>query len=671
MTAKDPLFEPFHLKGRTFRNRIMSTSHAISYGLDGYPQDRYQLYHAEKAKGGLALTMFGGSSVVSPDSASQFGQLDVSNDGVIPHFQSFAKRIHGHGAYLMCQITHMGRRTNHLGGNWLPPVSASRTPGDNFGGIPREMDETDIARVVRDYGQAARRCWEGGLDGCEIIATGHLPDQFWTPRVNTRTDGYGGSLANRTRFSRMIFDEMRRQTSDDFIISLRMTMEEAMPGGLTRDDCLEIARLHAAEGTIDVLNLVHGAVDTVKALAAYMPGMAAGLSPFMHLAGEFRSETGLPVFHATRINDLANARAALREGHVDMVGMTRAHIADPHIVAKLQAGMEDRIRPCVGATYCSNWRQCLHNAATGREAEMPHDVSRADAPGKQAVVVGGGPAGMEAARVLAHRGHRVTLFEAADRLGGQIELARKAGWRRDLGGVSDWLAQELDALDVDILLNTLAEDTDVTALNPDIVIIATGGIPDTDWLDGNVEALSTWDVLARSEPLQGSVLIYDATGQAQAITAADHLAQGGAEVEIVSQDRMVGQNIMKLDAPTYLKHLYTAGAKLTPDHEFAGAEREGNRVRVTLRNHLSEAEEVRVVDHLVLERGTIPNDALWQALAPGARNKGLTDIDAMAAHQPQQDPGGSGPLVYRIGDAMASRDIHAAIYDGLRLCKDL
>ncbi|MFK7943904.1 MAG: FAD-dependent oxidoreductase [Paracoccaceae bacterium] len=671
MAINDPLLQPFTLKGRMFRNRILSTSHAISYGADGYPQDRYQLYHAEKAKGGLALTMFGGSSVISPDSASQFGQLDCSNDGIIPHFQSFAERIHAEGAYLMCQVTHMGRRTSHLGGNWLPPVSASRMPGDIFGGIPRAMDDADIARVVHDYGQAARRCYEGGLDGCEVIATGHLPDQFWTPRVNTRTDGYGGSLANRTRFSRMIFDEMRRQTPDDFIISLRMTMAEDMEGGLTRDDCLEIARLHAAEGTIDVLNLVHGAVDTVKALAAYMPGMAAGLSPFMHMAGEFRSETGLPVFHATRINDLATARAALRDGHVDMVGMTRAHIADPHIVAKLHAGMEERIRPCVGATYCSNYRQCIHNAATGREANMPHAVAPAEKPAKRAVVVGGGPAGLEAARVLALRGHDVALLEAADRLGGQVTLAAKAGWRRDLGGVTDWLAGEVEALGVDVHLNTYAEAEDVAARDPDIVIVATGGIPDTGWIAGDVDALSTWDVLARTEPLQGSVLIYDASGQAQAITAADHLANAGADVELVSRERMVGQNVLKLDAPTYLKHLYKAGARITPDHEFAHAGREGNRIRVTLRNHYSEIEEVRIVDHLIIERGTLPNDTLWEALAPGARNNGLTDVDAMAAHRPQEDPGGEGPLVYRIGDALASRDIHAAIYDALRLCKDL
>ena len=670
MTATDPLLQPLQLKGLHLKNRIMSTSHAISYGQDGYPQERYQLYHEEKAKGGLALTMFGGSSVISPDSASQFGQLDCSTDAIIPHFQAFARRIHAHGAHLMCQITHMGRRTNHLGGNWLPPVSASRTPGDMHRGIPREMDEADIARVVRDYGQAARRCYEGGLDGCEIIATGHLPDQFWTPRVNTRTDRYGGSLDNRTRFSRMIFEEMRRQTSEDFVLSLRMTMHEDMPGGLDRDDCLEIARLHAGEGTVDVLNLVHGAVDTVKALAAYMPGMAAGLSPFLHLAGEFRAETGLPVFHATRINDLATARHALREGWVDMVGMTRAHIADPHIVSKLKAGNEDRIRPCVGATYCSDWRQCMHNAATGREATMPHAIPRA-AGRRRAVVVGGGPAGMEAARVLAHRGHEVILLEAADRLGGQIVLAAKAGWRRDLGGIADWLGSEIDVLGVSVQLGTFADATMVADMNPDIVIVATGGVPDCEWAGGDAPVLSTWEVLSRTDPLQGEVLIHDATGASQAASAAQHMSGQGAKVEIATPDRAIAAHVGKLEAPTYLKHLYQQGVRMTPDTHLLGAERNGNRLLVHLRNEMTDQAFTREVDHLVVERGTVPNDALWQDLAPGARNGGLTDVDALADARPQPDPGGAGPLVYRIGDALASRDIHAAIYDALRLCKDL
>jgi len=666
--STDPLFQPLTIKRLTLKNRIMSTSHAISYGQDGFPQERYQAYHEEKAKGGLALTMFGGSSVVAPDSPPVFGQLDVSTDAVVPHFQRFAERIHAHGAALMCQITHAGRRTTHQGGSWLPPVAPSRAPGDLYGALPKEIDKADIDRIIRAYGQAARRCWQGGLDGCELIATGHLPDQFWTPRVNRRSDEWGGSLENRTRFSRAVLEEMRAATGPDFVLSLRMSMVEALPGGLGPAECLEIAQMHAEAGLVDVLNLTHGSVDTAKTLAEYMPGMAAGLSPFVQVAGRFRAQLGVPVFHATRINDLATARHAIAEGLVDMVGMTRAHIADPHLVAKLARGEDARIRPCVGATYCSSWRQCIHNAATGREAHLPHIVPSAPAR-RRAVVVGGGPGGMEAARVLGARGHDVVLFEAADRLGGQIRIAERAGWRRDLGGIADWLESELAVLGTDLRFGVLADADTVQAEDPDIVVVATGGLPDTGWIDGDAEVLSTWDVLT-GPPLEGEVLVHDALGQQQALSAAERLAET-ARVEITTPERMIGHAAPKLDVPTFQKNLYANGVRMTPDHHLIRADRQNNRIRAVLRSVATGQDAERIVDHVVVERGTLPNDAVWRGLAPRARNGGDWDVDAAAAWAPQPDPGGDGPLVYRVGDALASRDIHAAILDSLRLCKDL
>ena len=330
-TSHDPLLQPLTIKKLRLKNRIMSTSHAISYGVEGLPQERYQRYHEEKARGGIALTMFGGSSTISPDSPSVFGQLDVSNDAIIPVFRQFAERIHSYDAGLMCQITHMGRRTIHHGGNWLAPIAPSRTPGDMYGGIPKEMDEDDIARVIHDFGQAARRCYEGGLDGCEVIATGHLLDQFWTPRVNKRQDKWGGSLENRTRFSRLVYEEMRRQTSEDFVLSLRMTTDEATPDGLSKADCLEIAKLHSNAGLIDVLNLVHGSVDTVRGLANYMPGMALPLSPFLETVRAFRDVVEVPIFSRNahqRFGDCAAwpPRGTCRHGGYH----TRSHRGSSH-----------------------------------------------------------------------------------------------------------------------------------------------------------------------------------------------------------------------------------------------------------------------------------------------------------------------------------------------------
>ncbi|MEM7190920.1 MAG: FAD-dependent oxidoreductase, partial [Pseudomonadota bacterium] len=339
------------------------------------------------------------------------------------------------------------------------------------------------------------------------------------------------------------------------------------------------------------------------------------------------------------------------------------------IVRKLTAGQVDRIRPCVGATYCSTYRQCIHNAATGREATLPHDIAPAPVP-RRAVVVGGGPAGMEAARVLAHRGHRVTLFEAAEKLGGQILLAARASWRKDLIGITDWLSGELAALGVDVRLGEFAGAEEIAALPPDITILATGGVPDTDWVAGDAEVLSTWDMLSATEPPKGEVLIMDASGRSPGISCADWLSGLRVKVELVTPERMVGHQTGKIEAPIYLSHLYENGVSFTTDHTATVVEKYNGRIRVELVNVLTGAVQDRVVDHVVVERGTVPNDELWRELAPTSINEGVTDPDALALGRPQPHADASGQL-YRIGDAVASRDIHAAIFDALRLVKDL
>ncbi len=673
----EALLKPLALKGLTIRNRVMSTSHAPGYGEDGKPKERYQLYHAEKAKGGIGLTMFGGSSSVALDSpATPWAQISVADDSVIPYFQSFAERVHGHGAKLMIQLTHMGRRTRWDTDNWLPVKSASpyREPASRS--IPKELETEEIARIVRDFADAARRCRDGGLDGCEISAAhGHLVDQFWSPSVNHRTDQYGGSLQNRMRFGIEVLSAMREAVGDDFVIGIRMSGDEMLKGGLTHEDCVEIAAEYAQRGLVDFLNIIGGQARDDIAHAVSIPNMAFPVAPFLSLPSAIKREVDVPIFHAQRVTDLATAARAVHDGHVDMVAMTRAHIADPHLINKLADGRTDDIRQCVGAGYCIDRiyvggdALCIQNAATGREATMPHVVGRAERA-KKAVVVGGGVAGLEAARVLAHRGHDVTLFEREDRLGGQVNLASKATWREALSGIPRWLVGQVKKLGVDIRLGVAADEAAITALDPDIVIVATGGTPNPGHASGSDHAVTTWDILTGAVEPSGTVLLYDEMGQHNAASVAELLAKRGCLVEMATHDLVIAQEIGTTNLPVHLRELYKLGVVMTPNMELIEIYPEGNRLIAALRNTMTDAEEERVVDHVVVEYGSLPQDNLHFALKDGASNKGLTDQRALVAGEPQPD-GGEGYALYRIGDAVAGRNIHAAIYDALRLCKDL
>jgi 2,4-dienoyl-CoA reductase-like NADH-dependent reductase (Old Yellow Enzyme family) len=679
MPEADPLLQPLPLKHLVLKNRVMSTAHAPAYVEDGLPKLRYQLYHEEKAKGGLALTMFGGSSSVAADSPSSFGQIDISHDRIVPVLLEFSARVHRHGCALMMQITHAGRRTRWDTGDWLPTVSASPLREHQHRSFPKELEVEDIRRIHKQYGQAARRAKEGGLDGVEVICGSHLPDQFWSPAMNRRTDGYGGSLANRIRFTLEMFEEIRRQVGDDWIVGIRMSGNEMLEGGMEPEESLEIAARHAESGLIDYLNIVGADATTDLGISKLIPTMGQRTAPYVGHAHAVKRATGLPVFHATRITDLSTARHVIAEGYADMVGMTRAHIADPHIVAKMLRGEEDRIRPCVGAGYCIDRiyvggdALCVHNPATGRERTMPHVVRPSEGPRKRVVVVGGGPAGLEAARVSAARGHEVVLLEATDRLGGQVNLAARLDRRREILGITGWLEREVDLAGADVRLNSYAEADDVLALEPDVVVVATGGTPNTGFFgEGEDLVVSGWDVLSGQVGLSGEVLVYDENGQHQGPSVAEFLARRGVRVEFVVPDRMPAVELGATNSAQFMKALYESGVAFVPDLGLRGVRRDGNRLVATFRNMYTEERHERRADHVVVEHGTLPADELYFGLKEASRNHGEVDLEALLHGRPQgivHNPDGRFAL-FRVGDALASRNIHAAIYDGLRLCKD-
>ena len=674
----DPLLEPFRLKGLTLRNRVMSTSHACGLGDETHmPGETYQRYHVEKAKGGLALTMFGGSSYIDSNSLWASGQLNMSSDAIIPYLRQFAERVHGEGAAIMIQLTHLGRRADPNTQTWLPAMAPSVLRETGHRSIPREMDRHDIDRAVRLFGEAARRAKEGGLDGLETMAHGHLIGQFLSPVTNKRTDGFGGSLEKRCRFGLMVHEEIRKRTGDDFIVGMRLGIDESAIGGSDFEESLAIVGLFEKAGLLDFLNANYGRIDTELALANdCMPGMAMPSAPWLERAGAFKREIGLPVFHAAKIADIATARYAIREGLLDMVAMTRAHIADPQIVNKLAQGEEDRIRPCVGASHCmgDNRPTCLHNPASGRERFWPQVIAPSDGPRRKIVVLGGGPCGLEAARIAAERGHEVVLFEAADRLGGQLRLAAKASWRKDLTGIVDWRAGELARLGVDLRLNLFAERDDVLAESPDVVIAATGGVPEARWVEGAELATSAWDLIGGAAQFGERVVIYDGTGRHTAPIVAELARQAGADLRYVMLDDTLAKDQGYAERVIWRKRF--AEERIVPETEYglAAVARAGNGLVATFVHELT-GETLRVeADTVVIEAGTIPADDVFIELRGLSCNDGVLDPEALLEGRPQpalESEDEDGFALFRIGDALASRDVAAAMFDALRLCARL
>ena len=680
--SKDPLLQPFKLKNLILKNRIMTTSHEPAYPEDGMPKERYRAYHEERAKAGVALAMTAGSAAVSKDSPPVFNNVLAYKDEVVPWIQNLTDGCHQHGCAVMIQLTHLGRRTNWNKHDWLPVVSSSKHREPAHRAFPKLIEDWDIDRIINDFADAAERMKAGGMDGIELQVYGHLLDQFWSPLTNDLVGPYGAdTLENRMQFPLDVLNSVRNRVGKEFIIGFRYTADEAKKGGLTAKDGLDISKRLSETGQLDFLNIIRGRIHTDADLTNVIPVQGMPSAPHLDFAGEVKKLTGMPTFHASRIPDVATARHAIENNLLDMVGMTRAHMADPHIVKKIIEGREGDIRPCVGATYCldriyqAGDALCIHNPATGRELTMPHEITPAIEL-KKIVIVGAGPAGLEAARVAAERGHEVVVFEAQSDPGGQIRLTAKSPRRREMISIIDWRMAQCAARSVEFKFNNWAEADDIIPLNPDIVIIATGGLPNLELFESKKDAnyvISTWDIISGDIKPAENILIYDESGDHPALQAAEIAANSGSKVEVMTPDRTFSPEIMAMNLTPYMRSLQKKDVTFTVTHRLLNVMLTGNKLTAKIGTDYSEYVEEKKYDQIIVNYGTMPLDDLYFELKPKSKNYGAVDYDALINGDVQKiTKNKSGKFqLFRIGDAVSSRNTHAAIYDALRLVKDL
>ncbi|HEY7543223.1 MAG TPA: FAD-dependent oxidoreductase [Methylomirabilota bacterium] len=648
------LFSPIRVGGLALKNRIYSSGHAEAMAENGRPGDRLTRYHAAKARGGCALTIFGGSSSVHPSSpAAAWKQIANHDDSIIPAYRALADAVHAHGCLVFTQLTHMGRRAQADGEEADVLLAPSQIPERVHRDVPHELEAEQIAELVRAFGEAARRCREAGLDGIELsMAHNHLIDQFWSPLFNQRQDEYGGSLENRLRFGMQVLQETRRRAGRDFVVGARISGDEFTKGGLTAGDMAEIARRLAASGLVDFLSIIGGGAHTYALQAAAVPNMSYAAGVFVPLAAAIKQAApGLPILHASRIVDPVHADRLVAAGQIDVVGMTRALIADPDLPRKAREGRLDDIRTCVGANegcidriYQGKPVTCVQNPATGRERELaevhPAKTSR------KVVVVGGGVAGLEAARMAAIRGHRVVLFERAAELGGQVLLAARAPARAEYAGIVRFLVAQVEKLAVDVRLAVEATAASVLAERPDTVVVATGShpfVPPVPGGDGK-HVVTDRDVLSGDAPVGANVVVVDDVHTQQALSTAELLLEQGKRVEVLSPLFYVGQDIGVTSIAPLYKRLVTAGVVLTPGTELRAVE--GSAVVVA--NVYSGAERrIEGVDTVVLSAGSRSTDSLYRVLK------------------------GRVAELHAVGDCVAPRGVHQAILDATRVARGI
>lgn len=652
MAAFEHLFSPLQIGAKTVKNRIVSAPHVPRLDERGRLSERHIRYHVRKAEGGVGLVMTFGSANVHPTAARLAIAINLWDAANEEPLRDFARRVHEHDCLIVSQASHVGRRASALEpGTYVQGVSAARELVHSE--VPHVLRAAEIEEIVRSFAAAARRLERAGWDGIEITSFGgHLIEQFWSPVVNTRKDRYGGDLEGRTRFAVEVIQAVGEAVSDDFIVGFRMSADASDEEvGLSPDDMLEIAARLDAVARVDLFSISGSTGASRDAQVGTVPIDSQPVGTYLELAHAMKERLSVPVLCAGRILDAMQGEEALAHGGCDLVAMTRAIIADPDLPRRAQAGEAERIRPCIainqdciGRIAYNGRLQCAVNPEIGHEDDVAAFTGLPAPPVRRLAVVGGGPAGMEAARVAAERGHDVVLFERTGVLGGQVVTAARAPDRPNLGRHIGWLAGELSRLAVDVRLDTKASADSVLGESPDAVVVATGSasvVPD----GVATRAQTATDVALFDEGVRvdgGSrVLVWDTEGGIRAVGAALVAAAGGASsVDLASAHLEVCEKIDAWQKPLALRGLFDAGIACTTNERLV---RDGGR---SLLRHRWSREERALDDFdLVVFVGYhIARDAL-----------GVELLDRLGDER-----------VRLIGDCLAPRRIQDAVFEGVR-----
>jgi 2,4-dienoyl-CoA reductase-like NADH-dependent reductase (Old Yellow Enzyme family) len=645
------VFQPISVGPFTLRNRLVCTGHNPHYDSGGLIGDQQIAFHTRKAKGGIAMSVTGGTSVHPSGGVLPFSPLVNFDDSVLPGYRRLAAAMHAEGARMLVQLGHgaTASTSSHSGeAIWAPSV----TFGDFARELPHVMTRAEIEEVLEAFHQAARRVRASGLDGVEINAfAGGLVQQFLSPATNQRTDDYGGSFENRVRFLAEMMQTCRDALGPDSILSLKLAGDELDDIGLRLEDMQKVV---AALDPLDVIDLyVVASGNNLRRLPRvdHWPPTPAPHGLRANLAAGIHRVTQKPVAALCRIVDPRMAEELIANGVCDLVAIVRATIADPDFVNKAAEGKFDDIRPCVGANVCvdriidGGQMRCIHNAIIGREGQWGH-AAPAALP-RKVLVIGGGPAGLEAARLSAARGHHVTLIERERELGGSARTAALAPGRQELRGIAAWLTRQLEKLGVDVRRGVEAGVDDVLREKPDIVILATGAVdlaPQVRTLNPAIPIVTPDQVLSGAVMPGRHVLVFDRIGYNLGCAVAELVADSGGAAEVVSPHFHPAIDFGLTNTVSLYRRLFTKGVVLTPHHELDRVEGK----EITLVNCYSKTPRtVRDIDMLVVVPLRQADDRL---LAP-LQNAGFT--------------------VHPVGDCVAPRDIETAIYDGHRIAREI